>query len=105
MIRRLIKNGNDSEVVCLCPPAYYGRLCEYQNERISLTVQMKVLSDWRTVFAIVVTLRDDKQGLIESYDQLNYLPSRDCNKKFSIYLLYATQPKNASTNYTVNPLP
>jgi hypothetical protein len=101
MIRRLIKNGNDSEVICLCPPAYYGRLCEYQNERVSLTVQMKVSSDWRTVFVIVIALRDDEHGLIESYDQLNYVPSHDCNKKFSVNLLYVTQPKNTLTNYTV----
>jgi len=101
LVRRLIKNGNDSELVCLCPPAYYGRFCEYQNQRISLTVQIKVSSDWSAVYTIVITLRDDEQGLIESYDQVNYLPSRQCNKKFGVYLLYKTRPKNSLTNYSV----
>jgi len=34
----LRRNENEKEKVCLCPPSYYGNRCEYQNERISLTL-------------------------------------------------------------------
>ena len=101
MIRRRVNNENSSQQLCLCPPAYYGRLCEYQNQRISFTFQMQAQSDWHTPYAIVITLRDNQQGLIESHEHLTYLPSRDCRKKFHVYLLYTTRPKNTSKNYTV----
>ncbi|CAF4956112.1 unnamed protein product [Rotaria sp. Silwood1] len=38
---------------------------------------------------------------IESYDYIEYLPTRDCNKKYNLYLLYLTRPKNSSKNYSV----
>ena len=100
VIRRLVANNIKSKLVCLCPPEYYGSLCQYQNQRVSLTVQLKVVSHWHTVFTVVMTLRDDQQGLIESHEQFNYVPILDC-RKFNIYLSYATRPKNSSTSYTV----
>ena len=27
---------NPQELYCLCPPAYYGEICQYQNKRVSL---------------------------------------------------------------------
>ncbi|CAF3281495.1 unnamed protein product [Rotaria sp. Silwood2] len=96
-----MNNTKNSTLTCFCPPVYHGRRCENQTQRVSLTVQLRLLSDFRTIFAVVITLIDDQQGLIESYDQVNYLPMYDCLKKYNIYLLYATRPKNTSTNYTV----
>lgn len=100
-IRCLINNSNDSQLCCLCSPAYHGHRCEYQTQRVSLTAQIRVLSDFRITFALIILLMDDQQGLIESYDQYNHLPMYDCVEKYSTYLLYKTRPKNTSTNYTV----
>ena len=100
-VRRLIDGRNNSELVCLCPPAYYGPFCEYQNQRVSLSIQVKAFSYWYTVYIIVMTLRDDQQGLIESHAQFYYLSIHSC-RKFNFNLLYSTRPKNASTNHSVN---
>ena len=47
----------DEEIWCLCPPSYYGSRCEYQNQRVSLTVQFRqeVGFRWNAVFTIVLS--------------------------------------------------
>ena len=85
---------------CICPPSYYGDLCQYQNQRVSLTLQMHTVVEIRLVFALVAILIDS-DGSIHSYDQLSYLAMRDCNIKFQIYLLYATRPKDSNKTYAV----
>ncbi len=102
MIYRWNKSINNSQSLCLCPPAYYGDRCQYENQRVSLTIQVQVSSDWRTLFVIVITLRDDEQGLIKSHDQFNYLATHNCDRKFNVYLLYSTRPKNTSTNHSIH---
>jgi len=102
MINRWNESIKNSQLLCLCPPAYYGDRCEYENQRVSLSIRIQVLSDWRTLFVIVITLRDDEKGLIESFDHYNYLATHNCDKKFNIYLLYSTRPKNLSINYSVH---
>ncbi|CAM4873275.1 unnamed protein product [Rotaria socialis] len=89
---------------CLCPPSFYGEICQYQNQRVSMTIQFRALADsWSTLFAIVISLIDDsEERIVHSYEQLNYLSSRDCKIKFNIYLLYSTRPKNSTRNYTIN---
>jgi hypothetical protein len=89
---------------CLCPPSFYGNMCQYQNQRVSLTLQFQTYSDSRrTLFAVIVSLIDDtKERLIHSYQQFNYLYVRDCAIKFNMYLLYSTRPKNLNTSYSVH---
>ncbi|CAF4405138.1 unnamed protein product, partial [Rotaria sp. Silwood2] len=79
---------------CLCPPSFYGDMCQYQNQRVSLTIKFRVLSDsWSTLFAIIISLIDDsEERIIHSYEQFTYLSIRDCKIKFNIYLLYSTRP-------------
>ncbi len=89
------KNHTTNIQKCLCPPAYYGDHCQYQNQRISLTLQLRAEADWKMTFALTITLVDEQQN-IESYDQIQYLAVRDCSTKFNINLLYSTQPKNIS---------
>jgi hypothetical protein len=86
--------------MCLCPPSYYGDECQFQNQRVSLTVQIRATSDWRSIFILFITLIDNERN-IQSHDHIEYLPIRDCHAKFDIYLLYSTRPKNASKNYSV----
>ena len=98
-IRILMANDSD-EYACLCPPSYYGDRCQYQNQRVSLTVRIRVASDRRSVFTFIFQLVDDN-GTIESYDFIDYLPARECDVKFNLNLLYASRPKSSLKNYSV----
>ena len=102
MIYQILDENNNTRTVCFCPPAYYGDSCQYQNQRVSLTLQIKSSFDFRTMFTVIITLRDDEQNQIQSHEQFNYLYERDCSKKYNIYLLYVNRPKNLSTNYSVH---
>ena len=88
------------QFVCICPPSYYGDVCQYQNQRVSLTLQIYTVVEIRVTFAFLIILVDSG-GLVHSHDQLSYLAVRDCNVKFNIYLLYATRPKVANKTYAV----
>ena len=85
---------------CICPPSYYGDLCQYQNQRVSLTLQIHTIAEIQVTFAFLVALVDS-DGHVHSYDQISYLALRDCNVKFQIYLLYATRPKDPTKTYAV----
>ncbi|CAF4548267.1 unnamed protein product [Rotaria sp. Silwood2] len=90
--------------ICFCPPSFYGDQCQYQNQRVSLTIKFRALSDsWSTLFAIIISLIDDSdERIIHSYEQFTYLSMRDCKVKFNIYLLYSTRPKNQTKNYAIH---
>ena len=85
---------------CICPPSYYGDVCQYQNQRVSLTLQIHSDVEVRVNFAVLVAVLDI-DGHVHSYDQFSYLAMRDCNVKFQIYLLYATRPKDPTKTYAV----
>ena len=87
---------------CMCPPSYYGSLCQYQNERISLTLSLMSIEkqDIYTVVMILIDDNDQRQE-IHSYDSFDYAPSRSCGIKFNRYLLYPTRPKDSSKNYSI----
>ncbi|CAF4887398.1 unnamed protein product, partial [Rotaria sp. Silwood1] len=55
---------------CLCPPSSYDDQCQYQNQRVSLTIQFQTLSDsWSTLFAIIVSLiNNSEERIIHSYE-------------------------------------
>ncbi|UJR06888.1 hypothetical protein I4U23_011177 [Adineta vaga] len=88
------------ELHCLCPPSYYGDTCQYQNQRVSLTIQIRATSDWQQLFTFIIILMD-VEGNIESHDFIEYLAIRDCVTKFNIYLLYSSRPKNSSKIYSI----
>ncbi|CAF4173783.1 unnamed protein product, partial [Adineta steineri] len=89
---------------CLCPPTYYGNQCQYQNQRLSLSVRFyDSVQSIQTLFAILIMLIDNtNQRMIHSYEQFTYLPKRDCKVKFNIYLVYSTRPKDMNKNYSVH---
>ena len=59
-----MKNNNQTKVICLCPPSYYGSQRQYQNQRISLTIQIRLSSNWYQRFIYFITLIDDEQNII-----------------------------------------
>jgi hypothetical protein len=99
----LNKEKNLTKNVCLCPPSYYGEICQYQNERVSLTLQFGVTSDSvQTPFIILVSLIDNtNERTIHSSEQFTYLPIKHCRRKFNIYLLYSTRPKDKTKDYSI----
>ncbi|CAF4927760.1 unnamed protein product [Rotaria sp. Silwood1] len=84
---------------CLCPPAYFGYQCEYQSQRVSLTLQFRT-DERRTMFTFVIMLIDENAN-IHSSEQIDYISIRNCRKKYNFYLLYSTQPKNFNHTYYV----
>lgn len=88
---------------CICPPSYYGEFCQYQNERVSLTLGL-IRAEKHDVYAIVIMLVDDNDEHREtdSYDQFDYAPNQNCGIKLNRYLLYSMRPKNISKKYSVH---
>ena len=91
-----------TESRCLCPPSTYGHRCQYQNERVSISLRI-IASDRRTLFSLIAYLVESKNQTvsIHSYHQIIYLPIRDCQRKFHFHLLYLTRPKSVQSFYTV----
>ena len=100
----LDKEKNITTNICLCPPSYYGDQCQYQNQRISLTLQFRVSSDSvQTPFIIIVSLIDHSyERILHSSEQLTYLSTEHCQKKFHLYLLYSTRPKDPTKEYFIH---
>ena len=100
----LDKQKNVTRNVCLCPPSYYGDICQYQNQRISLTLQFRVTSDSVQIpFLIIISLIDSiYERIIHSSEQFTYLSIKHCQQKFNIYLLYSTRPKNLMKDYLIH---
>ncbi|CAF1325493.1 unnamed protein product, partial [Adineta ricciae] len=98
----LIYIGISLKIHCLCPPSYFGDRCQYQSQRVSLTLQFsrKCTPLCYEVFAIVVSLID-QDNIIHAYEQLTYLSTYECDKKFFTYLLYQSRPKNITKKYKV----
>ncbi|CAF1222459.1 unnamed protein product [Adineta steineri] len=97
----LFKNNQTKK--CLCPPSYFGHRCHLQNQRISLTLQLiyRTITDNIHSFQLVIMLIDDQETVYPYHEQITYVPKRDCQKKFNIYLLYPRRPKNLSSNYSI----
>jgi hypothetical protein len=98
-----IRVGKEKIESCLCPPSYYGNQCQFQSERISLSVKIgkECAPNCYGVYAILLTLIDN-QKLIHSYEQLTYIPTQNCDIKFNLYFLYNSRPKDLSKNYSIH---
>ncbi|CAF2966223.1 unnamed protein product [Rotaria sp. Silwood2] len=99
LILRIRFQNKLNQRICMCPPSYYGNLCQYQNERVSITLGL-IRADRRDVYVIIIMLIDQNQ-YINSYNQFEYIASQNCGIKLNRYLLYSTRPKNISNNYTI----
>ncbi|CAF0752094.1 unnamed protein product [Adineta steineri] len=88
--------------LCFCPPNYYGDRCQYQNQRVSLSLTL-VAVEQRIIYAITVMLieNDNNQQEIHSYHQFTYEHLAYCGKIVNIYLLYSKRGKDNSKNYSI----
>ncbi|CAF0822461.1 unnamed protein product [Adineta steineri] len=100
----LDEEKNLTKKTCLCPSNFYGSHCQYQNQRISLTLQIHVsLDSIQKPFLIIISLIDSSdEGLIHSFEQFTYFSPKYCQKKFNFYLLYSTRPNDPLKNYSIN---
>ncbi|CAM4808908.1 unnamed protein product [Rotaria magnacalcarata] len=89
-------HGVNETKVCLCPPNYFGTQCQWQNQRISLTLQFiwRNLTSTHVIFQAIIMLIDGYGHVTPNYEQITYVHSRDCDTKFNIYLLRPNRPKN-----------
>ncbi|CAF1206324.1 unnamed protein product [Rotaria magnacalcarata] len=94
-------HGVNETKVCLCPPNYFGTQCQWQNQRISLTLQFiwRNLTSTHVIFQAIIMLIDEYGHVTPNYEQITYVHSRDCDTKFNIYLLYPNRPKNLTHNW------
>ena len=101
-VRSSMEN-HTSHRTCLCPPSYYGHLCQYQNQRVSLTLRLSSIHR-NSIFSIVSMLIDDndEQRQIDAYDQSIYIVKESCTSKLNRYLLFPTRPKNLTKNYSIH---
>ncbi|UJR29622.1 hypothetical protein I4U23_017170 [Adineta vaga] len=97
----LILIGENQTQHCLCPSNYYGDFCQYQNQRVSLTIRIKQEDlDQSHITGLIIRLVDNT-GFIHSLEQITYIPSRDCNMKYNLFLLYHNGSKDMKKNYTI----
>ncbi|UJR06644.1 hypothetical protein I4U23_010928, partial [Adineta vaga] len=96
--------GANQSKKCLCPPNYFGSQCQWQNQRISLTLHLKTQSIISTtvIFKLIIILIDEQGKIAPNYEQIIYIPSRHCTSKYNIYLIYPHRPKYSSTNYSIH---
>jgi hypothetical protein len=101
---RVWLNSTNSLLTCLCPPNFYGPTCEYQNERVILSLQIRTpLNSWKTLFSIIISLIDSSdERIIHSYKQLTYSTEKDCLQRFNFYLFYSHRPRNFSKVYSIH---
>jgi hypothetical protein len=52
---RLWLGDRNNSYACFCPPSYYGRFCQYQNQRVSLSLRLTAIDLYR-ICALAVTL-------------------------------------------------
>ena len=101
----VIFEGKSSEKKCLCPPNYFGHRCQWQNQRVSLTIQILPFASYEktvSIYHLFIYLIDDEYQIIHNYEEINYIPVIDCRTKYNRYLLYPNQPKNPNNTYSIH---
>ena len=97
----MVRTSLKREELCLCPPSYYGRRCENQNERVSVTLKLRKENhplSRRQIFHMVIMLIDNSDQ-IHSHDYFLFTSADQCI--FNLYLLYLNRPKDTNKTYTV----
>ncbi|CAF2548734.1 unnamed protein product [Rotaria sp. Silwood2] len=98
----LFKGVNQTKT-CLCPPNYFGSRCQWQSQRVSLTLQFRTqnIIPPPVIFQLIIMLIDEQRNIVPNHEQMIYMPAHDCITKYNIYLLYPHRPKHLSVNYSI----
>ena len=99
----LVYVGTEYMELCLCPPSYYGNQCQFQSQRVSLTVKFRkeCAPNCDGVYSIVLMLVDQNRT-IYSYEQLTYIPTNNFTMKHNLYFLYGSRSKDMTKNYAID---
>ncbi|CAF0930767.1 unnamed protein product [Adineta steineri] len=99
----LIYVGTEHAEHCLCPPSYYGDRCQFQSQRVSLTVKFRkeCTLNCHGVYGIVLTIIDQNHTMY-SYEQLTYISTSNCTLKYNLYFLYGSRSKDMTRDYTID---
>ncbi|CAF4045618.1 unnamed protein product, partial [Adineta steineri] len=88
--------------LCFCPPNYYGDQCQYQNQRVSLSLTLVTVEQPIAYVIVVMLIEDDNNRQeIHSYHQFTYVPLEHCGQPVNLYLLYSKRRKDNSKNYSI----
>ena len=97
-VRTKFKNNSDF-FECMCPPSYYGDRCQYQSERVSMSLKLSS-HDRESIYAVVMNLISNDN--IEWFEQFTYIVKETCTIKLHRYLLFPTRPKSTNDNYSIH---
>ncbi|CAF1047692.1 unnamed protein product [Didymodactylos carnosus] len=99
--RGIIVTRRPSKIECFCPPSYYGSRCEYQSERILITIRMDITArlsrhqNQQSVIVLVARLILDDTVL--HHEKLLHLHLM----KHVFYLNYPRPPPKKRGNWSV----
>ena len=96
-------NPHQHAIRCFCPPNFFGDRCQYQNQRVAITLKLDPVNRQGVRSFLVTLISNDHsdQDDIHSFHQFNYVVETTCGKTFKFFLLYSTRPKNISKNYFI----
>jgi hypothetical protein len=97
----IIITTRSCSIKCLCPPSYYGPICQYQAERLSITVRIDTLAtlsgheNQENAIRLVACLMLD--DAVVHHEQILHEPLM----KQTIYLNYPRPPPKQRGNWSV----
>jgi hypothetical protein len=92
----LLRSFDNKENICLCPPAYYGQRCQFQNRRISISFRLET---YTTVTYVIVFYLLDQDEFILNHESFIHLPSERILDKYLVYLIYPRYLSNSVPTY------
>ena len=98
----LVHIGLNRTARCLCSPSYFGLRCQFQSQRVSVTLQLdkECAGSCREIYAFVLRLLDD-DSVVHSSEQFSYITTFNCDWKHNFYLHYRSAEKDLTKNFTV----
>ena len=94
-----VRQNSTKEIVCLCPPSFYGRWCEYMSDRLTVIVRFEdTTHTLQYPLKILATLSTTMNDTVLAYHQFHFTPAlHDFEKKHRFYLVYP-RPRHLSNN-------